>query len=79
MRIPRQCDPHASGEHARPAPLANPARRRLLLALGAGTAGTAAAAAQAIAPGAAVAAEAKPAVGYRETEHVRDYYRSARI
>ena len=55
-------------------------RRRFLFALTAGSVG--AAAAPALASTAEVAsepvAEAK-ASGYRETEHVRDYYDSARI
>jgi hypothetical protein len=61
----------------------NGKRRRFLLALGAGGAG-AAAAAVAAAP-AAIATPDKPAPaaaatsGYRETEHVRDYYRTTRI
>lgn len=54
-------------------------RRRFLFALGAGGAGAAAAAASpAIAAPAAVPA-ADASSGYRETEHVRDYYDSARI
>ncbi len=58
-------------------------RRRFLLALGAGGAG-AAAAAVASAPAALATAEkaapvAPDAAGYRETEHVRDYYRTTRI
>ena len=57
-------------------------RRRFLLALGAGGAGAAAAATQAlVAPMADPAAEAvaDTASGYRETEHVRDYYATTRI
>ena len=56
-------------------------RRRFLLALGAGAAGSAVAVTKAIA--APVVGEAAAVVtetsGYRETEHVRDYYASARI
>ncbi|MGH8665773.1 MAG: formate dehydrogenase [Burkholderiales bacterium] len=57
-------------------------RRRFLLALGAGGAG-AATAAVAAAPAALAlpdksAPDAKTA-GYRETEHVRNYYRTARM
>jgi hypothetical protein len=56
-------------------------RRRFLLAFGAGAASAASASALAAAP--AVIAEptaAKPAThGYRETEHVRDYYATTRI
>ena len=57
-------------------------RRRFLLALGAGGAGAAAAATQAIANPvipAAAPAEVEAASGYRETEHVRDYYATTRI
>lgn len=60
----------------------NPKRRRFLLALGAGSAGAAAAATQSLAaPVAEAAAPAAPAAaqGYRETEHVRDYYATTRI
>jgi hypothetical protein len=57
-------------------------RRRFLLALGAGGAGAAAAVAS---PGLAAQSAAAPnsaretTSGYRETEHVRDYYNSARL
>ena len=57
-------------------------RRRFLLTLGLGGAG-AAAAAVAAAPAAAVggdaAERAAPADGYRESAHVRDYYRTAKL
>ena len=60
-------------------------RRRFLLSLGATGAGAAAVAMTAL-PGAAAAAEAvAPAAapehdaGYRETPHVRAYYRSAKL
>jgi len=55
-------------------------RRRFLFALGATSAGAAAAPALAAAPQ-QVAAPADPEAtsGYRETDHVRDYYDSARI
>ena len=58
-------------------------RRRFLLALGAGGAGAAAVATQA-ALGAPVTpvevpGEADSGQGYRETEHVRDYYATTRI
>ncbi|MFO1312099.1 MAG: formate dehydrogenase [Burkholderiales bacterium] len=54
-------------------------RRRFLFALGAGSAGAAAAAvpmAQAV-PAAPTAAT--PTDGYRETDHVRDYYATTRL
>jgi len=55
-------------------------RRRFLFALGAGGAGAAAAGASpAIAAPAAAPTVADASSGYRETEHVRDYYDSARI
>ena len=62
-------------------PNANLKRRRFLLALGAGSAAGAAAATQAIATpvAATTAAEASTtSQGYRETQHVRDYYASTR-
>jgi hypothetical protein len=63
-------------------PSPNFKRRRFLLALGAGGAGAAAVASQSLAaPVVALedtvdAAEAK---GYRETDHIRDYYATTRI
>jgi len=54
-------------------------RRRFLLALGAGSAGAAVAAvpvANAVDVTSAAADESK---GYRETEHVRDYYATTRL
>lgn len=82
MRITPQRDGHASGSPARFSPAEKLARRRFLLALGAGTAGAAAAAAQAIASSASGdIAQPQPVQGrgYQETEHVRDYYATARI
>ena len=58
----------------------DPARRRFLLALGVSGAGAAAASAGAL--GTAAAPEAAPTdqdAAYRESEHVRDYYRTTRI
>jgi hypothetical protein len=62
-------------------PEANLKRRRFLFALGASGAASAAAATQAIAaPVAQASATAEqPSHGYRETQHVRDYYASTRI
>jgi hypothetical protein len=57
-------------------------RRRFLLALGAGGAGAAAAATNALARPVVPAegsAAADTSQGYRETEHVRDYYATTRI
>jgi hypothetical protein len=61
-------------------PEADLKRRRFLLALGAGSA-SAAAATQAIAAPVAQqeAAPQEQSRGYRETQHVRDYYASTRI
>ena len=57
-------------------------RRRLLLALGAGGAGAAAAATNSLARPvvpAEIPRDTDSAQGYRETEHVRDYYATTRI
>ena len=57
------------------------ARRRFLLAFGAGAAGAASASALAAAP-AVIADPAQPqpaSQGYRETEHVRNYYATTRL
>ena len=59
----------------------DPARRRFLLALGAGGAGAAVATAGAL-PAAATPPATEPTdqdAAYRESEHVRDYYRTTRI
>jgi len=59
----------------------NLSRRRFLFTLGAGGAGAAVAASGAGGAAAQVVADAPTgdAAAYRVTEHVRDYYRSARI
>ena len=57
-------------------------RRRFLLALGAGGAGAAAAATQSIARPVTPTtspADTDSAQGYRETDHIRDYYATTRI
>jgi hypothetical protein len=57
-------------------------RRRFLLTLGAGGAGAAAVVAQPLAarlPESAATAAPESVQGYRETEHVRDYYATTRI
>jgi hypothetical protein len=64
-------------------PLADLKRRRFLLGLGVGGAGAASAVAGAL-PSIAAATQPAPAIehdgnGYRETEHVRDYYRTAKL
>lgn len=67
---------------ASPATAPDPRRRRLLFALGASSAGAAAAAAAPAVQASvaqATASKAPPSSGYRETEHVRDYYDSTRI
>ncbi len=80
--------PTTPGRAAAPSPAAVPhadtnlKRRRFLLALGAGTAGTAAATASSIAAPVAgdLAKPATPATGdYQETDHVRAYYATARL
>ena len=84
MRTPSRDEGHVptSPSSVSPAPNANLKRRRFLLALGAGSAAGAAAATQAIAAPVAPTAAAETATskqGYRETEHVRDYYASTRL
>ena len=76
-------DPGERAATAQPAaaPIRN-SRRRFLFALGASGAGAAAAAAAPAVQAsiAETAAAAPPASrGYRETEHVRDYYDSTRL
>ena len=67
--------------NARESRSTDPARRRFLLALGAGGAGAAVATAAAL-PAAATTQAAEPTdqdAAYRESEHVLDYYRTTRI
>ena len=54
-------------------------RRRFLLALGAGSAGAAAAAVPVASAVEAATAATEESKGYRETQHVRDYYASTRL
>jgi len=79
----RKPSPRAGSTSAPSVAPASPelSRRRFLLALGAGSAGAAAvAAAPALAqPVDTVAVAATATSGYRETEHVRDYYATTRI
>jgi hypothetical protein len=57
----------------------NPRRRRFLLTLGATSAGAAAAPLAASGVVGEATSATSSASGYRETDHVRDYYDSARI
>ena len=60
----------------------DPKRRRFLFTLGVGTAGAAAATVGALPAAAAVegaTAQTDSDAGYRETAHVRDYYRTAKL
>ena len=81
MRSKRHGD-HSSTRQASPAapPRIHSQRRNFLLALGAGGAGAAIVAARALSGG-AVAADAVPpeGKGYTVTDHVRRYYRTAKI
>ena len=64
------------------APKADLKRRRFLLALGAGGAGAAAVATSSLVRPvlpASVPGDPESSQGYRETEHVRDYYATTRI
>lgn len=73
--------PNASAPVAPIAHSTDLTRRRFLLAVGAGGAGAATVATQAlVAPVAATApVELAEGQGYRETQHVRDYYATTRI
>jgi hypothetical protein len=71
---------HASAPtHPDASPSANLKRRRFLLALGAGGAGATAATLPIVTGVADPAAATESASGYRESEHVRDYYATTRI
>jgi hypothetical protein len=83
MRNPTRSDRPATPVPASDSPSADLKRRRFLLSLGAGGAGAAAVAAATL-PGVAAAQPAVAAptdqdAGYRETDHVRDYYRTAKL
>ena len=60
---------------------ANPHRRRFLFTIGTGGVAAAAAAIKPISEAAPEPTTSAPSAGsgYRETEHVRDYYRTAKI
>jgi hypothetical protein len=79
MRDPTRPDGRSPAEPATPAPHANLKRRRFLLALGAGPAAAAAATQPVAASVADATTSATTKSGYRETQHVRDYYKSARV
>ena len=83
MRKPTTGGSLAAPVIASPSSSADLKRRRFLVTLGVGGAG-AAAAAVAVLPGAVVAQDAangedETGSGYRETQHVRDYYRTAKL
>jgi len=70
-----------SSEAQVPAPT-NSQRRRFLFALGAGGAGAAAVVTQSLVAPIAQVTAPEPAAGssgYRETQHVRDYYQTTRL
>ena len=82
MHIPTRSARPVAAEPVAASCATSPKRRRFLLTLGIGGAG-AAVAVVAAAPAAAVeAVTTAPAVGndgYRESAHVRDYYRTAKL
>jgi len=81
MRSPQRRAPATSSPQQANESRINSRRRGFLLAIGAGGAGAAALAARSlsgVAPQTA-ADEADDAKGYRETEHVQRYYRTAKI
>jgi hypothetical protein len=83
MRKPTRSDQTAVPFPASDSPSTDLKRRRFLVALGAGGAGAAATVASAVPVAAAAQATAAPAPeaesGYRESAHVRDYYRTAKL
>jgi hypothetical protein len=81
MRDPRAATSPIPGKPEPAATKPDEKRRRFLLSLGVGGAG-AAAAGMTAAAGTVAPVETKPeskSSGYRETQHVRDYYRSAKF
>ncbi len=74
--------PKEGSDATTPFAAARPSRRHFLLTLGVGGAG-AAGVSTGVLPAVAAASSGverdKRADGYRETEHVRDYYRSAKL
>jgi|WetSurSiteA1Bulk_404760.scaffolds.fasta_scaffold477732_2 hypothetical protein len=83
MRTQSRSDGPATTDAASTPPSTNLPRRRFLLSLGASGAGAATTALAALPAMTAEVPAAAPATkagtGYRETEHVRDYYRSAKL
>ena len=81
MRNAKSLEHIAASEKTQKSGSPDPTRRRFLLALGASGAGAAAAGAGAVP--AAIAPETNTPsdqdAAYRESEHVRDYYRTTRI
>ena len=78
MRKASQLTGQAGDSSSRPVSTAL-TRRRFLFAFGATSVGAAAAPVLASTAQVTAAVEGAKAPGYRETEHVRDYYDSARI
>ena len=83
MRNPTRSERPAAPVMAAVSPFTDPKRRRFLLSLGVVGAGAATAAAAAI-PGATALQpiatdDVAENAGYRETPHVRDYYRTAKL
>ena len=82
MRIPTRSVHSVATVPAADSSSTDSKRRRFLLTLGLGGAGAAvavAAAGPAAAVGAVTAASDAPVDGYRESAHVRDYYRTAKL
>ena len=80
MRNAKSLEPSAASASTLKSETTNPARRRFLFALGVSGAGAAAATSGALQ--AAATQQNAPASddgAYRESEHVRDYYRTTRI
>jgi hypothetical protein len=82
MRIPKRSVHSVATVPAADSSSTDSKRRRFLLTLGLGGAGAAAAVAAAgpaAAVGVVTAASDAPVDGYRESAHVRDYYRTAKL
>ena len=82
MRIPTRSVHAAATVPVAASPSTDSKRRRFLLTLGLGGVSAAAAVVAATPAAAVVGVTAEPAVlsdGYRESAHVRDYYRTAKL